>query len=198
MPKILLEDIKRVVENEEWKLLSTEYKNLNTEMHFQCSEGHDVYATWGKLRERMQCPICDMNEMKDPDQNAIPKKKDVVRVLALDQASHTSGWCIYDGGQLVTYGLFTTKETEQDARINEVKHWMASKINNWEPDVVAIEGIQFEQYAGVTTFEALARLQGVLIDFCYEKRLPVEICHTAKWRSVCGVKGKTRADKKNP
>ena len=43
MAKISLEDIKRELIPEGWQVISEEYKNLDTEMIFQCPEGHRVY-----------------------------------------------------------------------------------------------------------------------------------------------------------
>lgn len=35
---------------------------------------------------------------------------------------------------------------------------------------------------GVTTFEALARLQGILMITLYDLKIPFEIIHTSIWR----------------
>lgn len=49
---------------------------------------------------------------------------------------------------------------------------------------------------GVTVFQTLARLQGILMLTCHEEKIPCEVCPTNTWRHHCGVKGKTRTDKK--
>lgn len=49
---------------------------------------------------------------------------------------------------------------------------------------------------GVTVFQTLARLQGILMETCYTQKIPYEVCPTNTWRHACGVKGKSRADKK--
>ena len=36
--------------------------------------------------------------------------------------------------------------------MNEVKEWLASKINGWELDYIGLEGIQYQESFGVTTF----------------------------------------------
>ena len=40
MAKITLDQIKQAIEQDRWKLLSTEYKNLTTQMTFECPNGH--------------------------------------------------------------------------------------------------------------------------------------------------------------
>ena len=52
------------------------------------------------------------------------------------------------------------------------------------------------QKMGVTVFQTLARLQGILMITCHDEKIPFEICPTNTWRHSCGVKGKTRTDKK--
>ena len=69
-------------------------------------------------------------------------------------------------------------------------------INNWNPEFIGLEGIQYQQNMGVTTFETLARLQGILMNTLHELNIPYIICPTNTWRSYCKVKGRTRQDKK--
>lgn len=49
---------------------------------------------------------------------------------------------------------------------------------------------------GVTTFQTLARLQGILMDTCFELKINYKICPTNTWRAHHEVKGRSRADKK--
>lgn len=196
MSKIKISDIQEELQKDGWTLISTEYKNLDTEMIFECSEGHRVYSSWKKLRNRRECPVCLRNEFKDQKEVLVPKKKGEYRVLALDQATKVSGWSLFSDGELLRYGTFETQLSDEIARDNTIKNWLISMINNWEPDFVGIEGIQYQKQVGVTTFETLARLQGILLNCLYEEQIPYEICHTGVWRKYCGVTGRTRVDKK--
>ena len=81
-------------------------------------------------------------------------------------------------------------------RLHEVNMWLVSQLENWQPDCVGIEGIQYQQQIGVTTFQTLARLQGILMETCMEAKIPYKICPTNTWRAHCGVKGRARQDKK--
>lgn len=58
MAKITLDQIKQEIEQEGWKVHSLEYKNLKTEMTFECPNGHQVFVPWEKLRTRRDCPVC--------------------------------------------------------------------------------------------------------------------------------------------
>ena len=196
MSKITIQSIQEELAPNGWKVVSEEYKNLDTELVFLCPEGHRVYNSWKRLRNRLECPVCKQNRFKEQEQKIIHKKSGEVRILALDQATHVSGWSIFSNGQLLRYGTFETKLEDEIARDTTIKNWVINMVENWQPDLVAIEGIQYQENEGVTTFEKLARLQGILINCVYELKIPYQVCHTQVWRSHCGVKGKTRADKK--
>lgn len=200
MTRITIESISEELAPDNWKVLSTEYKNLDTEMEFLCGEGHRVFAPWKKIRTKRECPVCKQNELKDI-KPIKQKKRGERRVLSLDQSSHITGYSIFDGAKLTYYGVYDAKEKEESHRIHEIKEWFISLVKNCEPDYVGIEGIQFQEESsgnkmGITVFQTLARLQGVLIETCIELGIPFKIAMTNTWRSHCGVKGRARTDKK--
>ena len=196
MSRITLDSIAQELKQDGWKVTSEEYVNLDTEMAFECNEGHPVHSTWKKIRQKRVCPVCELNHLKNLKTKITPKNTHKERTLALDQATHISGWSVYDGTELTKYGTFETTTQDEASRIHEVNMWLVSMVQNWNPDLIAIEGIQLEPHMGVTTFQTLARLQGVLIENCVQLKVPFKICHTNTWRAHCGVKGKTRTDKK--
>lgn len=196
MSKIKIEDIKEELKKDNWELVSEEYQNLESEMIFKCSEGHTVFAPWKKIRLKRDCPICKNNVFKEQDMKIIPKKKGAKRILALDQSTRITGWSIYDSGELVKYGTFITDLDDEIQRDRAIKNWLINMVNNWKPEYVGLEGIQYQQNMGVTTFETLARLQGVLMETLLELNIEYGICPTNTWRAHCQVKGKTRIDKK--
>ena len=202
MAKITLDQIKQELEQEGWKVHSLEYKNLETEMTFECPNGHQVFAPWKKLRTRRDCPLCKEVTFQQSDK-ILPKPKGATRILALDQATKITGYSVFDDGKLVKYGTFNTTSDDEVARCASVKNWFLSMIQNWRPDYVGIEGIQYQPkvfdgdtVGSVTLFQTLAHLQGILLVTCHENNIPYRICPTNTWRNVCGVKGRTRADKK--
>lgn len=201
MAKIKFEDIKEQVEKEGWKLLSETYKNLDEEMIFQCPENHKVYSSWKKLRNKLECPFCRQNKYKDLDTKVVSKKKGSTRILALDQATKISGYSIFDNGELIKYGVFETTLDDEIERDCAIRNWLINMIVNWQPDHIALEGIQLQDSSsgvkiGVTTYETLARLQGILMATCFEMKIPYVICPTNTWRSHTGVKGRARTDRK--
>ena len=201
MAKIKLEDIQNELSADGWKVISTEYVNLDTEMTFECPKGHRVFVPWKKLRGKHECPTCAQKQENEQITTVQPKSKGVKRTLALDQASKVTGYAIFDDTKLIKYGTFTTTAADDIERFAMVRAWLLSMISSWRPDYIGIEGIQFQeegagQKMGVTVFQTLARLQGILMMACHDKEIPFEICPTNTWRHSCGVKGKTRTDKK--
>ena len=201
MSKISVPLISQELAPDNWKILSTDYQNLDTELTFECPEGHKVISTWKKLRTKRECPVCKQNSLKENKPIIIEKKKGEQRILALDQSSHITGWAIFDDKKLVRYGMYEVLSGDEDARIHEIRHWLISMIENWQPTLIGIEGIQFQEQSagramGVTVFQTLARLQGVLIETCYDLNIPYKIAPTNTWRAYCNVKGRARADRK--
>lgn len=203
MAKITIEQIKEEIAQDNWVLLSSEYKNLDTELIFECPNGHQVFAPWKKLRTRRDCPICKQSSFSQNDNKIIAKPKGATRILALDQATKVTGYSIFDDGKLVKVGTFFTTSDDEVARCVSVKNWFLSMLQNWKPDYVGIEGIQYQAkvfdgdtVGSVTLFQTLAHLQGTLLVACHENNIPYRVCPTNTWRNVCGVKGRSRADKK--
>lgn len=201
MSTIKIEDIKRELNFDGWKLISTEYKNLKSELVFECNEGHRVYSSWEKQRQKRCCPICQQNKLKNSTKEIVAKPKGAKRTLALDQSTHLTGWAIFDNQQLIKYGVFDAGNGEEEARIDQIRIWLISMLESWKPDLLAIEGIQFQEKSenrqmGVVVFQKLAWLQGVLLNTAYQFKIRCEMCHTATWRNHCTIKGKTRTDRK--
>ena len=52
MSKIKVEDIRKAAIDNGWQLVSTEYKNLSTELTFICNEGHEINIPYKKVRDK--------------------------------------------------------------------------------------------------------------------------------------------------
>ena len=206
MGRINIDEIRNNCQQLGWQLITEKYKNLTTQMEFICPEGHTVYTTYEKFRKNPVCPICARKVLDTTETvNKIPKKKGSKRILALDQATHTSGWAIFDDEHLVKYGKYTAKDNNDvNYRVADFKNYVINMIEFWQPDLVILEDIQLQQFGpkssnniqGVTTYKELAKLQGVLINLFIESNIDFEVAHTGTWREACGVKGKSRSERK--
>lgn len=183
--------VQQDVENAGWQLVSTSYKNLKTPLDYICPKGHPVNDTYENWRKKHECPTCTKVAAKASIRNKIPDANpDVYRILALDAATETTGYSIYDDKKLVAYGTFTVDYTnDATARINQVKHWLDWVCDICKPNAIGIEGIQYQQQRGVKTFQTLANLQGVLLDYCYEHKdqYKYDLVSSSTWRSNLGI-----------
>jgi Holliday junction resolvasome RuvABC endonuclease subunit len=198
--KIKVEDIRKAAIDNGWQLVSTEYKNLSTELTFICNEGHEINIPYKKVRDKWECPLCKANKYYNFSEEVKPKSKGVQRAIGLDQATHITGYSIFDNEELIYAGTFEATAEDEIARDVQIQNWLIQLIHNWKPDVVGLEGIQLQQFndkmVGVTTYQTLARLQGILMATCYNLKVDYMICPPATWRNHSGVKGRSRADKK--
>lgn len=200
MSKIKIEDIRKAAIEHNWNLLSDEYKNLDTELIFECNEGHKIYLPYKKVRDKWICPICEQNQYYNFSNEIKPKGKIKQRSIGLDQATHITGYSIFDDGKLVYADIFETIADDEIERDIEIKNWLIQLIQNWKPDIIGLEGIQLQQFnnktVGITTYQTLARLQGILMATCKEQNIQYVIVPPATWRAHCEVKGRARADQK--
>ena len=200
MSKIKVEDIRKAAIDNGWQLVSTEYKNLSTELTFICNEGHEINIPYKKVRDKWECPLCKANKYYNFSEEVKPKSKGVQRAIGLDQATHITGYSIFDNEELIYAGTFEATAEDEIARDVQIQNWLIQLIHNWKPDIIGLEGIQLQQFndkmVGVTTYQTLARLQGILMATCYDLKVDYMICPPATWRNHSGVKGRSRADKK--
>ena len=198
--KIKIEDIRKAAIEHGWTLISEEYVNLNTDLEFKCTENHTVYIPYKKVRDKWECPICEQNKYYNFTGEVKPKNKSIQRTIGLDQATHITGYSIFDGCELVDAGTFEAAAENEIQRDIEIRNWFIQLINTWQPDVIGMEDIQLQQFnnklIGVTTYRTLARLQGILMAVCEDMNIDYIMCPPATWRTNSGVKGRTRADKK--
>lgn len=201
MGRLKYDDIKKEVEESGWRLLSTTYINLKTDMSFQCPNGHTNFYSLEKWRRNKECPICKNNPLANV--KIQPVKKTGYRILGLDQASITSGWAIFDNDKLISYGHWSSEGTHSTERIGQTKYWVACMIAKWKPDLVVLEDIQLQKYKNsndggdmVLTYKKLAHLQGVLKNYLFENGIPYKVVSPSTWRAHSEIKGKERTDRK--
>ena len=134
MGAIKIEDIKQQLAEVGWEVVTPQYQNLKTEMEFKCPEGHSVYSTWGKMRTKQECPICAKNAYSQvfTELPQVPSKGKAYRVLALDQATHRTGYAIFDDNDSNVKAL-SLKEAKEIAKNSEFvkKHLTEAFIKDY-------------------------------------------------------------------
>lgn len=107
-------------------------------------------------------------------------------ILALDQATRTSGWAMFENSHLIDFGKFTFDDDDVFNRIQKVCLKLLALCKENNPDKVILEDIALQgQTNNVQTFKVLAQLQGALIYVCKEFSIPFEIWSPNQWRAEC-------------
>ena len=117
-----------------------------------------------------------------------------MKILALDQASRKTGFSVGINGKLIDSGVICAKG-EGDDRICDMANKIKDKIIEVKPDKVYAEHIQL-QSGNVSTYNMLARLQGMIIWISKELNIPLEIVPPVTWKASIGIcKGKRQEQK---
>lgn len=117
-----------------------------------------------------------------------------MKILALDQASQTSGFAIIEDEHLLESGTFTfTGSLPQ--RLVKIRKKVQELIQLNNVNRVILEDIQLER-GNVITYRALAEVIGVLQELLTELKIPHEFAPASSWRSRLRIKGTDRPTQK--
>lgn len=119
-------------------------------------------------------------------------------ILALDQSSHISGYCVFKDGELFAYDKFSFDNPDMGRRLTQIRAQIQTLIEQYKPDYVIFEDIQ-QQYNvsnNIQTFKVLAEVYGVISELLSSLNIPYSTVLASSWKSTLKIKGKTRAEQK--
>ena len=121
-----------------------------------------------------------------------------MKLLALDQASHTTGYAIYEDGKPVVISHFNAKGKDIAERLVSIRQTILKLIADNDIDTVAFEDIQLQNNVvqNVKTFKMLAEVFGVVQETLQEIGIDYYIVPPMVWKSTVGIAGKGR-DREN-
>ena len=121
-----------------------------------------------------------------------------MRILALDQASVTTGWSVWEEGKLIQHGKFTVGNVEMGPRLAAIRNHVKKIITDYKIDKVIFEDIQLQTKTvnNVHTYRVLAEVVGMLEVFLTDINIPYEIMSSNTWKSALSIKGAARAEQK--
>ena len=98
----------------------------------------------------------------------------MIKILALDQASLTTGFAIFADGNLIDYGKFTFNDPDIAVRLVKIRNKVKALIEENDINFVAFEDIQLQNNVinNVATFKVLSEVYGVILELIQEKELP--------------------------
>lgn len=117
------------------------------------------------------------------------------KILALDQASKISGFCVMKNKKYYESGLLYANDKDDTiARLENMFNQIVKLINRVKPDYVVFEGIQFQK--NYQTYKTLAQLQGLIMAYLFLNDYGFTIIESTAWKSCCGIKGRNRDEQK--
>ena len=121
-----------------------------------------------------------------------------MKILALDQASRVSGWCVFDDDKLIEYGKIVADHSDFGDRLLYIRKEVIKLIEKYDIDEVIYEDIQLQSNVlnNVDTFKKLAEVFGVLYELFAEMKMPRTAVLASVWKSSLGIKGKDRPAQK--
>lgn len=118
-------------------------------------------------------------------------------ILALDQASRTSGYAVFQEDKLIASGTFTYEDDDFSLRLVKIRNKVIALIEQYNINKILLEDIQLQgQTNNVETYRKLAEVRGVLSELACEMDIPHEIIHSQTWKSTLNIKGRDRATQK--
>lgn len=119
-------------------------------------------------------------------------------LLALDQASHITGWCVFSDGKLESFGKINAEQNDMGERLFYIRQEIKNLLDTYQPDMVLMEDIQLQSNVmnNVQTFKILAEVFGVIEELLSEEEYPHDAVLASSWKSTLGIKGRNRAEQK--
>lgn len=122
-----------------------------------------------------------------------------MKLLSLDQASHTTGYAIYKDDKPIVISHFNAKGKDIAERLVSIRQTILKLIVDNDIDTVAFEDIQLQNniVQNVKTFKMLAEVFGVVQETLQEIGIEYYIIPPMVWKSTIGIAGKGREKEKS-
>ena len=118
-----------------------------------------------------------------------------MKVLALDQSTKLTGWCLTENKKYKSSGVLAVKDLPDTLeRMKLMYDEIKQLIKRVKPDCVLIEDTQFQR--NYSSFRTLSQLQGIIFAYLFDLDLPFYIIPATAWKSSCQIKGKRREEQK--
>lgn len=124
-----------------------------------------------------------------------------MKLLALDQASHTTGFAVFENGKPIVISHFNAQGEDLGERLVSIRENILALIKQYEIDTVAFEDIQLQDVkgskeVGIKTFKMLAEVYGVVHELVNELELDYYIIPPIVWKATFKIAGKGRTAEK--
>lgn len=122
-------------------------------------------------------------------------------ILALDQSSYTTGYCVFKDNKPVVISHFDCVGNDLGDRLEQLRNKIIELINQYQVDEVVFEDIQLQDMngnkeVGIKTFKILAEVFGVVHELLTELNMKYTTVAPIVWKATFKIAGKGRAQEK--
>ena len=112
-----------------------------------------------------------------------------LRIMSLDAATQKTGYSVFYGDQLHTYGLIQKSNTNRQKRIEQMVDEIMFRIKQNDINFVVLEDIflKGDSTRNVTTLIALANLQGAILYQLSKNNIKYELIAPSVWKGHFGI-----------
>lgn len=112
-----------------------------------------------------------------------------MKILSLDLSTKSSGWAIFDDGQLLNYGCQTSSSTDLVKRIHIMVTKVQELVTEYDIDKIIIEEVRPDT-SNPKTLKALMWLQGALAIMMHDNfpTTEIEYIYPSSWRAAIGIR----------
>ena len=114
-----------------------------------------------------------------------------MNILSLDASTKSTGWAIYEGTNLKSYGCITSSSTDLFKRIHKMVDEINLLIKENKIDKIILEEVRPENgVQNIKTHKALMFLQGALAMMAHDNYPKIEsiYLYPSEWRKSCKIK----------
>lgn len=170
-------------DNHKYKIRFVECGRVKTVPYSQIKGKKVTYSfRTPKVEPLKKKKVTKKNELSSKLQ-LVPKFN--LKVMALDAATIKTGYSIFYGDNLMSYGLIQKNNSNRQKRIEQMVDEIMFRINQNGINFVVLEDIflKSDNSRNVTTLIALANLQGAILYQLSKQNIKYELISPSVWKS---------------
>lgn len=109
-------------------------------------------------------------------------------VVGLDLSTTSTGFSVYQDGELINHGRFRSDKKNAFDRIDEIYHMVGDLFKSYDIDVVFVEDVPLSSAMNKRICELLLLLQGTIYSHCINNDCAFYQMEPSEWRRIAGVK----------
>lgn len=116
-----------------------------------------------------------------------------MKIISLDLSTHSTGWAVFDGQDLIDYGCIVTSSTDLYKRLHYIVDELKLIFEKHNPSVAIMEEVRPEEKDSkrfqFKTYKALMYLQGHVTTMIHDffGKTKTEFVYPSEWRAECGI-----------